>query len=93
MEAYPSLIRVLQSFSTRENFRSIIRHPVVGMLNAAAVAHREQIPALVPVRQELRRRGISTIAFRKMIYNYGVYANPLIDATGISRETSAEYYR
>lgn len=65
------------------------------ILNADAVARREQIPSYAPQvsRQEARRRVGDPAEFRRRVYAEGIWAAELPDAFGRFRESSADYYR
>ncbi|KAJ8688484.1 hypothetical protein QAD02_024279 [Eretmocerus hayati] len=65
------------------------------IVNASAVARREQIPSIahqIP-SDERRRRVTDPIDYRRTVYRHGVWAIALPDAFGRYRQSSAEYYR
>ena len=67
------------------------------LLNPEAVARREQIPnySNFPVLRNpgRRQRLHNSVAFRRTVYEQGIWANNLQDTYGGARETSAEYFR
>ncbi|XP_058793439.1 E3 ubiquitin-protein ligase Topors-like [Phymastichus coffea] len=64
------------------------------LLNAEAVARREQVPSHIRevTREDIRRRGLDPYEFRREIYRQQLRAADLPDAFGRFREYSAEYY-